>query len=119
VELAVVQDLRQRRVPATPEELASLETDVLAGFVLARASAGLADGTIRADIDKLERLRVDVSLRKRSPAAPTHSTSPPCSASTRRPPSATPARLDSFWSAQLSSSYLINLPGEIHGESPT
>ena len=29
------------------EELAEFETDVLAGFVLARASAGLVDSTIR------------------------------------------------------------------------
>jgi hypothetical protein len=37
----------EARVPAGPEELADFETDVLAGFVLARATAGLADGTIR------------------------------------------------------------------------
>ncbi len=48
--LAVVRDLRERRSPASPEELAQFETDVLAGFVLARASAGLADGTIRSDV---------------------------------------------------------------------
>ncbi|MCP2351888.1 hypothetical protein HD595_008010 [Nonomuraea roseoviolacea subsp. carminata] len=29
------------RAPATPEDLEALETDVLAGFVLARAAAGL------------------------------------------------------------------------------
>jgi hypothetical protein len=46
--LAVVRDLRdEARAPAGPEELADFETDVLAGFVLARATAGLADGTIR------------------------------------------------------------------------
>jgi hypothetical protein len=50
MELAVVRDLQQMRLPATPEELAELETDVLAGFVLARASAGLTDATIRADL---------------------------------------------------------------------
>ncbi|MGH3722168.1 MAG: hypothetical protein ACRDRI_25680 [Pseudonocardiaceae bacterium] len=33
--LAVVRDLRKRRSPAGPEELAEFETDVLAGFVLA------------------------------------------------------------------------------------
>jgi hypothetical protein len=33
------------------------ETDVLAGFVLARASAGLADGTISSDIGHLEQVR--------------------------------------------------------------
>jgi integrase/recombinase XerD len=37
--LAVVRDLRERRATVSPEELADFETDVLAGFVLARASA--------------------------------------------------------------------------------
>ena len=45
--LAVVRDLREARARAGPEELAAFETDVLAGFVLARAAAGLADATIR------------------------------------------------------------------------
>ena len=44
--LAVVRDMREARVPAGPEELAAFETDVLAGFVLARAAAGLSDNTI-------------------------------------------------------------------------
>jgi hypothetical protein len=57
VELAVVRDLWQRRAPSTPEELAAFETDVLAGFVLARASAGLADATIRGDVGNLEQIR--------------------------------------------------------------
>ncbi|ASL07750.1 hypothetical protein LFT51_05425 [Mycobacterium intracellulare subsp. chimaera] len=52
--LAVVRDLREHRVPASEEELADFETDVLAGFVLARASAGLVDSTIRNDINHLE-----------------------------------------------------------------
>ncbi len=55
--LAVVRDLRERRSPASPEELAQFETDVLAGFVLARASAGLADGTISSDVGHLEQVR--------------------------------------------------------------
>lgn len=55
--LAVVRDLRERRAPASPEQLAQLETDVLAGFVLARASAGLADGTIASDVGHLEQVR--------------------------------------------------------------
>jgi integrase len=55
--LAVVRDLRERRAPASPEEIAVFETDVLAGFVLARASAGLADGTIASDIGHLDQLR--------------------------------------------------------------
>ena len=55
--LAVVRDLRELRSPAGPDELAAFETDVLAGFVLARASAGLADGTIRSDVGHLEQVR--------------------------------------------------------------
>ncbi|ETA92384.1 recombinase [Mycobacterium avium 10-5581] len=55
--LAVVRDLREHRVPASEEELADFETDVLAGFVLARASAGLVDSTIRNDINHLELIR--------------------------------------------------------------
>ena len=52
--LALVRDLREHRVPASAEELADFETDVLAGFVLARASAGLADSTIRNDTGHLD-----------------------------------------------------------------
>jgi hypothetical protein len=37
------------RAPVTAEDLAALQTDVLAGFVLARA-AGLSDGTIASDV---------------------------------------------------------------------
>ena len=44
-----MRDLRDARAPAGPEELAGFETDVLAGFVLARAAAGLSDGTISSD----------------------------------------------------------------------
>ena len=55
--LALVRDLREHRVPASAEELAEFETDVLAGFVLARASAGLADRTIRNDTGHLELIR--------------------------------------------------------------
>ena len=55
--LAIVRDLRDHRVPASEEELADFETDVLAGFVLARASAGLADSTIRNDTGHLELIR--------------------------------------------------------------
>jgi site-specific recombinase XerD len=36
--------------------LERFETDVLAGFVLARASAGLTDGTIRGDVGHLEQV---------------------------------------------------------------
>jgi site-specific recombinase XerD len=55
--LAAVRDLRVARVPATGEDLAALETDVLAGFVLARAAAGLADSTIASDVVHLEQVR--------------------------------------------------------------
>ncbi|MEU2395734.1 hypothetical protein [Streptomyces sp. NPDC007369] len=57
VALAVVRELRDVRPPATAEKLEQFETDVLAGFVLARASAGLADGVIRGDIGHLEQMR--------------------------------------------------------------
>ncbi|MET9359189.1 site-specific integrase [Streptomyces sp. NPDC006617] len=40
-----------------PDELDAFETDVLAGFVLARASAGLTDGTIQGDVGHLEKVR--------------------------------------------------------------
>ena len=55
--LAVVRDLREARSPAGPEELAEFETDVLAGFVLARAAAGLSDRTISLDVTHLEQVR--------------------------------------------------------------
>ena len=55
--LAVVRDLREARGPVGPEELAGFETDVLAGFVLARAAAGLSDGTISSDVVHLEQVR--------------------------------------------------------------
>jgi hypothetical protein len=55
--LAAVRDLRERRELASPEELAAFETDVLAGFVLARASAGLSDGTINSDVNHIEQAR--------------------------------------------------------------
>ena len=55
--LALVRDMREHRVPASAEELADFETDVLAGFVLARASAGLADSTIRNDANHLALIR--------------------------------------------------------------
>lgn len=39
--LALVRDMRELRAPSSADEVADFETDVLAGFVLARASAGL------------------------------------------------------------------------------
>jgi integrase len=55
--LAAVRDLREARAPGSPEELAAFETDVLAGFVLARAAAGLSDRTISLDVWHLEQAR--------------------------------------------------------------
>jgi len=55
--LAPVRDLREVRGPATEEEIADFETDMLSGFVLARASAGLVDSTIRNDVNHLELIR--------------------------------------------------------------
>ena len=54
--LAAVRDLQEMRRPVSPEKLKEFETDLLAGFVLARASAGLADGTIRGR-SNLEQVR--------------------------------------------------------------
>jgi hypothetical protein len=45
--------LREHQAPASEDELAEFETDVLAGFVLARASAGLTDSPIRNDTNHL------------------------------------------------------------------
>jgi integrase len=55
--LALVRDLRELREPSGAEEIEAFETDVLAGFVLARASAGLVDSTIRNDVNHLELVR--------------------------------------------------------------
>ena len=48
--LAAGRDLRVARAPVTAEDLAALQPDVLAGFVLAQAAAGLSDGTIASDV---------------------------------------------------------------------
>jgi hypothetical protein len=53
----MVRDLRDSRAVAGPDELEAFETDVLAGFVLARAAAGLSDGTISSDVIHLEQVR--------------------------------------------------------------
>lgn len=39
----MVRDLREMRSAAGPEEIEEFETDVLAGFVLARSAAGLSE----------------------------------------------------------------------------
>jgi site-specific recombinase XerD len=57
VGLAVVRELREYRAPATAEQVAAFETDVLAEFVLARASAGMVDKTIRQDLTDLGQIR--------------------------------------------------------------
>ena len=55
--LAAVSDLRERRAPATAEELEAFEVDLMAEFVLARASAGMTDSTVRADVVNMEQVR--------------------------------------------------------------
>lgn len=55
--LAVVRDLREVRPPASADEIEQLEVDVLAGYVLARASAGVTDATIRGEVSHLEQVR--------------------------------------------------------------
>ncbi|MFI5851609.1 tyrosine-type recombinase/integrase [Micromonospora chalcea] len=55
--LAAVRDLREFRGQVSAAEAVEFETDVLAGFVLARASAGLADATVRGDVGQLEQVR--------------------------------------------------------------
>ena len=52
-----MRDLRDARAVAAPEDLDAFETDVLGGFVLARAAAGLLDGTISSDVMHLEQVR--------------------------------------------------------------
>ncbi|MGB8379903.1 MAG: hypothetical protein WCG47_01425 [Dermatophilaceae bacterium] len=55
--VAIVRDLRPGLRLQTPEEVAAFEQDLLAEFVLARASAGISDGTIRADVAGVVELR--------------------------------------------------------------
>ena len=47
---------------ASADQIAAFETDVLAGFVLARAAAGLADTTIAGDVVHLEQARCQSRL---------------------------------------------------------
>jgi hypothetical protein len=49
--LAGVRYLRVAHAPVTPDGLAAPRADVLAGFVLARPAAGLADSAIASDVD--------------------------------------------------------------------
>ena len=55
--LALLRDMRELREPSGAEDIEAFETDVLAGFVLARVSAGLADSTIRNDTGHLDLIR--------------------------------------------------------------
>ena len=70
--LAVVRDLREagaRRGPT--DEIPTFETDVLAGFALARSAAGLADATIRSDVIHLGQIRTwfgQAAVETRQPA---------------------------------------------------
>jgi hypothetical protein len=49
--LAGVRYLRVAYAPVTLDDLAAPQADVLAGFVLARPAAGLADSAIASDVD--------------------------------------------------------------------
>ncbi|MFJ8966694.1 tyrosine-type recombinase/integrase [Lentzea sp. NPDC102401] len=53
----MVRSLRERRAPATEEELADFELDVFSEFILARHAAGLVDSSIRTDTTHLEQVR--------------------------------------------------------------
>ena len=55
--LAVVRDLRPQSRLSTAEDVAAFEQDLLAEFVMARASAGVTDGTIRTDVSIVVELR--------------------------------------------------------------
>ncbi|GJF35021.1 hypothetical protein KNE206_77210 [Kitasatospora sp. NE20-6] len=66
-----VRALREFRDPVPAEELEQFETDVLAGFVLARASAGPADGTIRGDVGHLDQMRAWFGRPLRDTGRPT------------------------------------------------
>jgi hypothetical protein len=68
--LAAVRDLREAPAPGSPEEPAASGTGVRAGFVLARAAAGLSDRTISLDLWHLEQARAwsGRPLREMAPA---------------------------------------------------
>ncbi len=55
--IAAVRDLRVSPRLETPDEVAAFEQDMLAEFVLARASAGVADATIRNDVSMVSQVR--------------------------------------------------------------
>jgi integrase/recombinase XerD len=55
--LALVQPLRSRPLLATEAEIAGFEQDLLAEYVLARASAGVVDRTIQGEVDAVTEVR--------------------------------------------------------------
>ena len=55
--LAAVRDIRPRLRLESPDEVGAFEQDLLAEFVLARASAGITDATISADVAAVVGLR--------------------------------------------------------------
>ncbi len=55
--LAVVRDIRPQLRLESPDEVGAFEQDLLAEFVLARASAGITDATICADVAAVVGLR--------------------------------------------------------------
>lgn len=55
--IAVVRDLRPELRLQSADEIGAFEQDVLAEFVLARSSAGVADATIRHDVSMVCQLR--------------------------------------------------------------
>jgi hypothetical protein len=57
VPLAAVRDLRPQLRLETIEEIGAFEQDLLAEFVMARSSAGIADATIRWDVGAVAGLR--------------------------------------------------------------
>lgn len=57
VGLALVRSLRPEPLLATAEQIAEFEQDLLSEYVLARASAGVVDRTIRGEVDAVVELR--------------------------------------------------------------
>ena len=55
--LAAVRDIRPQLRLESPDEVGAFEQDLLAEFVLARASAGITDTTISADVSAVVGLR--------------------------------------------------------------
>ncbi|MFI7644335.1 tyrosine-type recombinase/integrase [Nonomuraea sp. NPDC049400] len=55
--LAAVKDLRELRAPSTADDLAAYEIDLVAEYVLARASGGVTDATIQREVSQLDRIR--------------------------------------------------------------